>query len=526
MKNDLTCEVVQDLLPSYADGLSSEITEKAVEAHLADCPACSELLEQMRDSAPCPEPTPEVDFLKRAQRQLQARAFLLLLLLAYLVAVVYISLFRGGNYLEHEPSLHLFAPFREAWNAWNWQTWRHIVLNCLLFIPLGLLVPTVLKAFQKWYWMLCAAFGLSFVLESLQQVTGLVQFDANDLLTNTLGGMLGFCAVSLLLSLVKKPIRLRAVLGYAALPLATAAAVGAVFLAYHTQELGNLTLTPVYSNDTSEIIFTAGCELSEASPSAPLYRLSTGSQAEQDAFATAFLSAVGADTEDLEICRYPDESTWYMDRSNGGHFLILRLNSGGFRYEYYGTEDSSDSRLSPEEVAARLDALGIQIPADAECEVDGLSGYLFTCGSDSGFDDLWRLRCDDPEELPREGANIGTLDCAFTWDGTLKYLDSSLFPLQYCREVELLSPAQAYEKLQAGAFSQIYDCLNEWDNPPYEPLPAFDDLDVQTLWVGSVTLEYVPDTKGYYQPVYVFTVVCDRETSEPLNLELYIPALA
>lgn len=38
MKNDLTCAVVRDLLPSYVEGLTSEETNEAVDAHLAQCP--------------------------------------------------------------------------------------------------------------------------------------------------------------------------------------------------------------------------------------------------------------------------------------------------------------------------------------------------------------------------------------------------------------------------------------------------------------------------------------------------------
>ena len=37
MKNDLTCEVVQDLLPSYVDGLTSDVSNQAVEQHLKTC---------------------------------------------------------------------------------------------------------------------------------------------------------------------------------------------------------------------------------------------------------------------------------------------------------------------------------------------------------------------------------------------------------------------------------------------------------------------------------------------------------
>ena len=40
MKNDLSCEVVRDLLPSYLDGVASGETKAAVERHMEECPDC------------------------------------------------------------------------------------------------------------------------------------------------------------------------------------------------------------------------------------------------------------------------------------------------------------------------------------------------------------------------------------------------------------------------------------------------------------------------------------------------------
>lgn len=36
MKNDLSCEVVRDLLPSYLDGVASGETKAAVERHMEE----------------------------------------------------------------------------------------------------------------------------------------------------------------------------------------------------------------------------------------------------------------------------------------------------------------------------------------------------------------------------------------------------------------------------------------------------------------------------------------------------------
>ena len=49
MKNDLTCGVVRDLLPSYADGIAGEETVAAVERHMAECEECRAALHRMKE---------------------------------------------------------------------------------------------------------------------------------------------------------------------------------------------------------------------------------------------------------------------------------------------------------------------------------------------------------------------------------------------------------------------------------------------------------------------------------------------
>ncbi len=72
MKNNLTCELVQDLLPSYIDGLTSDITNGAVREHISHCDKCKATLENM--SQPCNEEKitnekKEIDFLKKARKR-------------------------------------------------------------------------------------------------------------------------------------------------------------------------------------------------------------------------------------------------------------------------------------------------------------------------------------------------------------------------------------------------------------------------------------------------------------------------
>lgn len=70
MKNDLTCGVVGDLLPAFVEGLTSEESNAAVEAHLAACPACARLRETMAAPEGKPaEQAKEVDYLKAVKRK-------------------------------------------------------------------------------------------------------------------------------------------------------------------------------------------------------------------------------------------------------------------------------------------------------------------------------------------------------------------------------------------------------------------------------------------------------------------------
>ena len=71
MKTELTCAIARDLMPSYADGLTSDDSNHALEAHLAVCPDCAARLAAMRgEAAPAgAETAPQIDYLKKVRRR-------------------------------------------------------------------------------------------------------------------------------------------------------------------------------------------------------------------------------------------------------------------------------------------------------------------------------------------------------------------------------------------------------------------------------------------------------------------------
>jgi hypothetical protein len=91
---DLACEIVQDLLPSYVDGLTNPVSTEAVQTHLENCPACREGCQRMTQKpAVSTDPARElVQRVMKRHRQRRRRLVLagvlaLLLLLALFVPI-------------------------------------------------------------------------------------------------------------------------------------------------------------------------------------------------------------------------------------------------------------------------------------------------------------------------------------------------------------------------------------------------------------------------------------------------------
>ena len=99
MKTELTCAIVQDLLPSYIDGLVSEETKEAVQLHLEDCENCRESCERMTSvsiQTSTPFEQAEVDYLRKTRKRIR---FMIWAVLA--CAILVIGLFGMGWYLFH-----------------------------------------------------------------------------------------------------------------------------------------------------------------------------------------------------------------------------------------------------------------------------------------------------------------------------------------------------------------------------------------------------------------------------------------
>ena len=100
MKNDLTCEVVRDLLPSYVDGLTNDVSNQAVEQHMKTCESCRKLYSEMREpmngedvseindgQKADSQKSSEIDYLKKIRKKNRMRILAAVLIVVIAVGV-------------------------------------------------------------------------------------------------------------------------------------------------------------------------------------------------------------------------------------------------------------------------------------------------------------------------------------------------------------------------------------------------------------------------------------------------------
>lgn len=64
--------------------------------------------------------------------------------------------------------------------------------NILAFMPFGILIPLSFPEMDRWWEALLHSFWLSLCIELFQLVSHFGAFDVDDILLNTIGGLLGF----------------------------------------------------------------------------------------------------------------------------------------------------------------------------------------------------------------------------------------------------------------------------------------------------------------------------------------------
>ncbi len=104
---------------------------------------------------------------------------------------------RTGNVVEYQYNLVLLREIRRFWNYREQLGWfatiANLAGNVVVFIPFGFLMPMASKS-RSLVVTTFYSFILSLAVEVFQLVLKVGCFDVDDLLLNTVGGLIGYIA--------------------------------------------------------------------------------------------------------------------------------------------------------------------------------------------------------------------------------------------------------------------------------------------------------------------------------------------
>lgn len=125
---------------------------------------------------------------KRALIRSVAAAFLAM----YAYIVIGITMLSRSEGYSPVINLRLFSTFGDSFFLR-----MYVYENILLFVPLSMLLFLLAEPFQKIWVSLMTGFCASLAIETAQLLTCRGRFEADDLLTNTFGMLVGYCMCKL-----------------------------------------------------------------------------------------------------------------------------------------------------------------------------------------------------------------------------------------------------------------------------------------------------------------------------------------
>jgi len=422
----------------------------------------------------------------------------LFLLLGWIVVVMTLTTFSRGPNFEGWVNLRLLSGYVSAWHQWSLSEWQLIIFNMIMFAPLGFLLPLLSKRTRRFLTVLCLSFLVAMGIEFVQVISRRGIFELDDLFHNTLGSIAGFLLMRAVLDsaehrrLVGKSI----VMGLA-IPLTFVLLYSGAMLVYHSKELGNLSIRPSIPQNMERVDITLTTDLPTSAEPVSLYysdqihSLSYGKEIAELIGHTFDLQRKGSVRVDGPNRMWP-----FLDHVGNEFAVIYNLNTGG--WSLY-TEADLASPTDEEELMRYKE----------HYESWMLSSGLMPVDASFNTQDGNTLRW-AKEQMVSDIAQ-GTSDYV---DGFIMLIPSTAYEIpqdlfftmkenQFVRKVDLISPAEAYNKILKGEFS-IYNNLESGDN----------------LQVTDYELVYMYDSKGYYQPVYMFVAMINGQDWQP-----FIPAV-
>lgn len=413
--------------------------------------------------------------------------------------VFYFSVVIGATMLNRGRSEHgmvqlgLFETYIDAWYEADMVQWRNLVLNVLMFCPIGFLLPFTFSIFRKWWTTYLVGFGCTLFIEIMQYVRRCGVFQTDDLLNNFFGAMIGFGCFQLVI-LIKnnwlgRNLHIRRTLLFQIPLVVTITGFFGIFAVYQWKEYGNLKMEHVQYYNMSEIHLTSEITYTKEETTDYVRQVKTYSKEEAFELAKHIFWCAGMNINPSDCVYYDECATFYTDNRTAA----IWINYQGGTYELQNYSQQYDSHRNVislktdatlEEIKQALAEYKITVPENATFVSDGAGSYTISIPASNNC---------------LESSISGIISVNYTVNGMFSYVKCFLMDMKLYKQVSLISDQEVVERIQNGEFCKI---VTEED-------AVIDLSTVHDMHITSIEKNYIADSKGYFRPYYKVSVLCN-----------------
>ena len=403
---------------------------------------------------------------------------LVALFIGYIVFVCELTIFGRGSSHFMQMNLQPFSGYIDAWKKYSLRDLQNCIFNIFMFVPLGVFLPLLFSKFKLFKWLLPVVVIATLSIETYQILTGAGIFELDDLINNSLGGIIGYQLYRLGTSIVQhKKVKMKSLVGNLAIPIMMGLIFVGMMIIYAQQEFGHLTINAYTKSNMSGVDVTTSLDLHATSTVAPIYK-----------------KIIQTDEVETLLQKKFDLSEFSRQDIRGDRELLLKdkaENSYTLFISAEGNWSLTDNLYTPVQPSSAVQETLVNKAKSVMDELSLLPQDVAFTALDNG---VFQWTLPDRAESNQDYW-LGDVDLGLKPDGSVYALSYSLHQHQLIREVNILSPAEVYERIKNGDFPQI----------KFNALVTDEELLIKTgdqLTIDLIELSYMYDTKGFYQPIY------------------------
>ena len=418
-----------------------------------------------------------------------------IILIGYLFLVfIMTGLSRADNFSNTIVNFNFLSSYLDVWYSFSLTSLLLLLLNILMLAPLGFLLPFISKKFDSFKNILLVAFTFTIFIELFQLVTHRGIFELDDLFHNTIGAILGYFISKAFIELKNnKNIRKNTIIKALIIPGIYVFIFLIAIIFYNTKEFGNLNINPSEYTDVSNVKIYSNIDFSSKDDTASIF-YNLNSNNKKRAFDIIKILNDNFNIPSLKKKGMDGDNTQYILGNDSIYAMTYFYRDGTWNLNNLINYDTENIKLSDnyiKEIEALLKSNDL-LPKDASLNYDE-NNFL-----------RWDARNDDIKDIKKDFID-GMIMISNPTPTDIQSLYYDITNNKYIRDVEIISPKDAFEKVKKGNFYS------------YNPYNFGDEIEIT-----NYEISYMYDSKGYFQPVYMFIGSVNGEQD---TFSAVIPAL-